>query len=110
MYAAAVQGSGVGDPFNDISGPSLNVVTQLLAIVSLVSAASFDACAWDAGAPPEAALAVSAALASLEITGDTGNVYMSTADVDNCFYRMRVNKRLDGRRARQCHLTCGVVE
>ena len=41
VHAASVVGDTVGDPFKDTSGPSLNILIKLMAIVSLVFAPIF---------------------------------------------------------------------
>jgi Na+/H+-translocating membrane pyrophosphatase len=41
LHKAAVVGDTVGDPFKDTSGPSLNIVMKLMAVLSLVFADFF---------------------------------------------------------------------
>ncbi len=43
VHLAAVIGDTVGDPLKDTSGPSLNILIKLMAIISLVFARSFPA-------------------------------------------------------------------
>jgi K(+)-stimulated pyrophosphate-energized sodium pump len=38
VHKAAICGDTVGDPFKDTSGPTLNIVVKLMAVVSLVIA------------------------------------------------------------------------
>lgn len=40
-HAAAVNGDTVGDPLKDTSGPALNIVMKLMAIISVVFAPFF---------------------------------------------------------------------
>jgi inorganic pyrophosphatase len=41
-YDACVVGDTVGDPFKDTSGPALNILMKLMAILSLVFAQYFE--------------------------------------------------------------------
>lgn len=43
LFQAAVVGDTVGDPLKDTSGPSLNILMKLMAIISLVFAEYFQA-------------------------------------------------------------------
>ena len=48
-HTAAVIGDTIGDPLKDTSGPSLNILVKLMAIISLVFANGFSQTSWLAG-------------------------------------------------------------
>jgi K(+)-stimulated pyrophosphate-energized sodium pump len=53
VHKATVIGDTIGDPFKDTSGPSLNILLKLMAVVSLVFALSIDKMhIWLAGIIP----------------------------------------------------------
>ena len=48
-HKASIIGDTIGDPLKDTSGPSLNILIKLMAIISLVFAGGFDHTSWLAG-------------------------------------------------------------
>merc|ERR1711998_250342 len=51
QHANAVIGDTVGDPMKDTSGPALNIVMKLSAIISLVFGATIDSWSTETGGP-----------------------------------------------------------
>jgi inorganic pyrophosphatase len=49
-HKAAVIGDTIGDPLKDTSGPSLNILIKLMAILALVFSSVFDRTSWLADA------------------------------------------------------------
>ena len=49
IHSAAVIGDTIGDPLKDTSGPSLNILVKLMAIISLVFAGGFSKTAFLSG-------------------------------------------------------------
>lgn len=45
-HTAAVIGDTIGDPFKDTSGPSINILIKLMAVISLVFVGGFDRTSW----------------------------------------------------------------
>ena len=69
-HMAAVVGDTVGDPFKDTSGPSMNIVVKLMAVVSLVLAPWFvDVHGLASAAPEIGPLALDAITDALRVFG-----------------------------------------